>query len=99
MRTIWNDPDTTKLHLYIKKVGEVYEQYKFTHADRESLEIIRNNVYVGLMDAKALLDLYLHQKGFKIDGVTKRIVPIKIIEEELKVSIDDFKKQNMPVYI
>ena len=99
MRTIWNDPDTTKLHLYIKKVGEVYEQYKFTHADRESLEIIRNNVYVGLMDAKALLDLYLRQKGFKIDGVTKRIVPIKIIEEELKASIDDFKKQNMPVYI
>jgi hypothetical protein len=99
MRTIWNDPDTTELHLYIKKVGEVYEQYKFTHADRESLEIIRNNVYVGLMDAKALLDLYLRQKGFKIDGVTKRIVPIKIIEEELKASIDDFKKQNMPVYI
>lgn len=99
MRTIWNDPDTTELHLYIEKVGEVYEQYKFTHADRESLEIIRNNVYVGLMDAKALLDLYLRQKGFKIDGVTKRIVPIKIIEEELKVSIDDFKKQNMPVYI
>lgn len=99
MRTIWNDPDTTELHLYIKKVGEVYEQYKFTHADRESLEIIRNNVYVGLMDAKGLLDLYLRQKGFKIDGVTKRIVPIKIIEEELKVSIDDFKKQNMPVYI
>ena len=96
MRTIWNDPDTTKLHLYIEKVGEVYEQYKFTHADRESLEIIRNNVYVGLMDAKGLLDLYLRQKGFKIDGVTKRIVPIKntyvITEEELKESVDGFKK-------
>lgn len=74
MLTKWNNPDKTELNNCIKKVGEIYEKYKFTRADRDTLFRIRKEIAVGLMEAHHLLEMYLDTKGMAIDKNTKEII-------------------------
>lgn len=78
MKTIWNDPDKFHLNFEIKKVGEIYEQYKFKKADKETLNAIRRKTAHGLHDSYRLLKLYLETKVMKIDENTKEIIYINI---------------------
>ena len=73
MLTKWNNPDKTGLNNCIKKVGEIYEKYKFAKADKDTLFKIRKEIAVGLMEAYYLLEMYLNTKGMTIDKDTKEI--------------------------
>lgn len=63
MLNFWNNPNKAELDLKIKQVGEIYEQYKSTKLEKEIITEIRRKVWVGLMDARRLLEIYLDKKN------------------------------------